>query len=500
MKIKTRIDDKARATAIDVEKRRVRFLAQSAALGSDKLVILPGAGKKRNREYMANPIVVPYHMRYDVNGEPIVVGSVVETEFKSDGMYQTVEFAKTERGEAYWLLYRDKHMRAVSIAWSRDDKVETNPKKMDKLLTKHNVGLKPKEREALIGVVTEYRQTDLSLVAIGADPRAMIRSEAGEVAAELLDAYEYDRERGLYLGDKPERGRVVIDLSDSSQTFDETGLAKAVVEEINKSAARNVDVNFISREDDPDPPEFTTTYTSDVLDDLDEDERELDWSEEELRTVFRDELARFFEDVGFTVDKLRGVIPYKKYPLAPEGEAWSGPAEIRAADTDDLKVICTWYDSDNPDVKASYKLPHHKADGYKTVWRGVAAAMAVVFGARGGLKGKAAQDRKGIYNHLAKHYKDFDKEPPEFREDYDEETLTRLLADTDDEALDLVTLDLSPAEPVEETEPTSVEPKGSGNRLYADLLAINDNQEPPPARGSGVSIPDDLLDLAGNKE
>jgi len=77
--------------------------------------------------------------------------------------------------------------------------------------------------------------------------------------------------------------------------------------------------------------------------------------------------------------------------------------------------MCTWYDKENPDIKSSYKLPHHTAKGHKTVWRGVAAAMAALLGARGGVN-IPASDRKGVYNHLAKHYKEFDKEVPKFKE------------------------------------------------------------------------------------
>ncbi|MBW1990789.1 MAG: HK97 family phage prohead protease [Deltaproteobacteria bacterium] len=111
----------------------------------------------------------------------------------------------------------------------------------------------------------------------------------------------------------------------------------------------------------------------------------------------------------------KGVIPFKEYPTEPEDAPWDGPAEVKAAEVKDLKVMCAWYDSENPDIKASYKLPHHRAKGYNTVWRGVAAAMAAMLGARGGVNIPEA-DRKGVYNHLAKHYAQFEKEPPEFKE------------------------------------------------------------------------------------
>jgi len=112
--------------------------------------------------------------------------------------------------------------------------------------------------------------------------------------------------------------------------------------------------------------------------------------------------------------EIKTVIPFKHYPLADEGTAWEGPREIREADVDDLKIMCTWYDRENPDVEASYKLPHHRQSDKHTVWRGVAASMAVLLGARGGVDVPEGEKR-GIYNHLVRHYEEFDKEPPEFR-------------------------------------------------------------------------------------
>lgn len=111
----------------------------------------------------------------------------------------------------------------------------------------------------------------------------------------------------------------------------------------------------------------------------------------------------------------KGVIPYKETPTASEDEEWDAGKEVAEADVEDLKIMCAWYDSENPDVKSSYKLPHHKAKPpYKVVWRGVAAAMGALMGARGGVK-IPEKDVQGVYNHLVKHYKQFDKEPPELK-------------------------------------------------------------------------------------
>ena len=118
----------------------------------------------------------------------------------------------------------------------------------------------------------------------------------------------------------------------------------------------------------------------------------------------------------------RGAISYgsahrRATPVAARGAEWDGPAEVAAADVDDLRVMCAWYDTEAEDVKGSYKLPHHRSGTDHTlVWRGLTAAMGALLGARGGVDIPSG-DRRGVYNHLARHYRDdFDAEPPEFRQ------------------------------------------------------------------------------------
>ena len=109
----------------------------------------------------------------------------------------------------------------------------------------------------------------------------------------------------------------------------------------------------------------------------------------------------------------RGAIPYKQTPKDPEGASWNGPKEVAAAEVSDLRVMCTWLDPEQSDVKAGYKLPHHRAGGaHNVVWRGVAAAMSRLMQ---GATQIPDGDRKAVYNHLAKHYANFDKEPPAFK-------------------------------------------------------------------------------------
>ena len=111
-----------------------------------------------------------------------------------------------------------------------------------------------------------------------------------------------------------------------------------------------------------------------------------------------------------------GAISFKDTPTASKDTAWDGPAEVAAASIDDLKAMCAWVDSANPDIKSSYKLPHHKAGGdHAVVWRGVANAMA-----RLSQTDIPASDKKAVYNHLAKHYAQFDETPPEMKSIVDE--------------------------------------------------------------------------------
>ncbi len=123
------------------------------------------------------------------------------------------------------------------------------------------------------------------------------------------------------------------------------------------------------------------------------------------------------------------VIRYRKYDLAPKDEKWSARDQVNAADTDTLRLIATWFDSENPDVKSSYKLPHHRAADKNTVWNGVKAAMGALLGARGGVDIPDG-DRQGVYNHLAKHYRDFEEEPPEFK-GYEADELKEMFPELD---------------------------------------------------------------------
>ena len=119
----------------------------------------------------------------------------------------------------------------------------------------------------------------------------------------------------------------------------------------------------------------------------------------------------------------RGAIPPHSTPLAPEDEPWSAAEELRKAEgAAKLRQMHAWVDDEqDPETKQAYKLPHHRGDSPHAVWRGVAAAMARLLQPRTGIPD---EDRRRVYDHLARHYRQFGKTPPEFRSVMELDTLT----------------------------------------------------------------------------
>jgi len=105
--------------------------------------------------------------------------------------------------------------------------------------------------------------------------------------------------------------------------------------------------------------------------------------------------------------------------------AWDGGAAEKKMNNTEAnnKKMYAWRDPDgDPDARASYKFPHHNVGDDGTPGqanaKGCQAGIAAINGGRGGTSIPAG-DRKGVYNHLAKHLKDADIEPPEFKASLD---------------------------------------------------------------------------------
>jgi hypothetical protein len=96
---------------------------------------------------------------------------------------------------------------------------------------------------------------------------------------------------------------------------------------------------------------------------------------------------------------------------------WSGPKAEAALPADNTKAFrrtYAWVDPDGEaENKTSYKFPHHEVKAGRVGAANVKAAtsgIGILNGGRGGAD-IPAKDRKGVWNHLAKHLRDAGEEP-----------------------------------------------------------------------------------------
>ena len=126
-------------------------------------------------------------------------------------------------------------------------------------------------------------------------------------------------------------------------------------------------------------------------------------------------------------DTIRAVTKFENLSLADENLSWDWSTEAANAVLSDppnwerYRAAHIWYDADNSEVKSAYKLPFAKMINgeLRAVWRGVAAAMAAVNGARDSIN-ISDEDRKMAYSHLVRYYEKFKKEAPEFQATIDQ--------------------------------------------------------------------------------
>jgi len=140
------------------------------------------------------------------------------------------------------------------------------------------------------------------------------------------------------------------------------------------------------------------------------------------------------------VELTKGVVPEHPWRYGRDEESsWEKPNlsdftdkswdELSEEEKRSIAGHFAWAPKNPPERFTDLKLPHHDPKTHAVVWRGVVAAMAALFGARGGVD-IPDEDRKKVYNHLAAHYREFDREPPEFR--FLEEFATKLLEEQPD--------------------------------------------------------------------
>lgn len=111
-----------------------------------------------------------------------------------------------------------------------------------------------------------------------------------------------------------------------------------------------------------------------------------------------------------------------------------GSGDKDKIDWNKYRLGFAWFDASNKENFGSYKLPHHYVEGgqLKVCKRGVFAGMGALSGARGGVD-IPEEDKRKVYNHLAKHYRDLGVEPPEYGKVYTEAELKEMFKDVWDE-------------------------------------------------------------------
>lgn len=117
----------------------------------------------------------------------------------------------------------------------------------------------------------------------------------------------------------------------------------------------------------------------------------------------------------------RGAIP--SHSTDTDTGSWNGPANEARLSNDagagTYRRAFAWVDSNgDADVKSSYKFIHHEVSSDGSVGaantRACSAGIAVLNGGRGGANIPDG-DRRGVWNHLARHLRDAGMEPPELK-------------------------------------------------------------------------------------
>jgi len=115
--------------------------------------------------------------------------------------------------------------------------------------------------------------------------------------------------------------------------------------------------------------------------------------------------------------------PIQSHSTEVSSGSWSGPESEAKLSTDAgadvLRLAFAWADPDaDPDTKSVYKFIHHEVNAKAEVGAANVQAsrsgIAVLNGGRGGAD-IPASDRKGVYNHPARHMRDAGEDPPELK-------------------------------------------------------------------------------------
>jgi len=144
--------------AVNEEQRRVRFVISSDKIDRDYEKIEVSAIASSIPGFAKNPTALACHVHRLDNGRSPVIGSWDTESFKAHAHHSEMDltFADTELGLEYFKLYKDKHMRAVSVGFRPLEWHEEND-------TKHGK----------FWVITKLELLEISPVAVGSNREAL---------------------------------------------------------------------------------------------------------------------------------------------------------------------------------------------------------------------------------------------------------------------------------------------------------------------------------------
>ncbi len=169
---------------VDVEKRQIRVLASTDDLDRHGDRVLPSAFKKRLNTFKRNPVILAAHMHRSGDATPTVVGKAVEVWIDKAGLWAVIQFARTPLAEQYWTLYEGGFMKAVSIGFriiEQESRVENGKS---------------------VYVITEAELYEISLVAVPANPSAVVKGKDRKkffVATKKIEKIEAEKDKNRAL-------------------------------------------------------------------------------------------------------------------------------------------------------------------------------------------------------------------------------------------------------------------------------------------------------------
>ena len=225
--------------SIDEESRRVRFIISTDKVDRDGDRIETSAIAAAIKDFAKNPTALACHQHRLANGDSPVVGSWDTDSFKATAHASEMDlvFAKTDLGEQYWTLYKDKHMRAVSIGFS--------------ILDAHEEVVKINR----IRVITRIELYEISCVPVGSNRQALAKANLNlPIEGELLTAGPDVKEIQAAINEKFEALEEQLDEIKNLFIDDHGNLAKSLL--------GNDDAENISGRDDA---ELTKAEANDIL-------------------------------------------------------------------------------------------------------------------------------------------------------------------------------------------------------------------------------------------